>query len=186
MATMTHSLLSFTEQAQHRQSVAPASPADLVAAVLPPATEAARQRGIDLSCHIPADLPTASCHRDRIGQAVMALLTNAMEALGEDRPEGHRAKTIRLIARRLDKEGRAWLRLTVEDNGPGIPEKIRERVFDPFFTTKDRTRHSGLGLWISRSIVQEHGGETSLEREDGQWTRFHLDLPVERTRSSEV
>ena len=54
---------------------------------------------------------------------------------------------------------RRWLRITVEDNGPGIREEIRDGVFDPFFTTKNRTRHSGLGLWISRSVVQDHGGD---------------------------
>ncbi len=78
------------------------------------------------------------------------------------------------------------IRLTVADNGPGIPAAIRERVFDPFFSTKDRTRHSGLGLWISRSIIHEHGGEINLESpttalragEAGQWTRVHIDLPA--------
>jgi signal transduction histidine kinase len=69
--------------------------------------------------------------------------------------------------------------MTVEDNGPGIPDEIRERVFDPFFTTKDRTRHSGLGLWIARSIVHEHGGDISVESADGNVTRMHVDLPVE-------
>jgi signal transduction histidine kinase len=93
---------------------------------------------------------------------------------------------------------RRILRLTVEDDGPGIPMDIQERVFDPFFTTKDRTRHSGLGLWFSRSIILEHGGEMSVESPSmalppspggsgaasraggavGQWTRVHVELPV--------
>jgi signal transduction histidine kinase len=67
-------------------------------------------------------------------------------------------------------------------------------VFNPFFTTKDRTRHSGLGLWIGRSIIQEHGGELNLESpstahgpgEEGQWTRFHIDLPVEERKALDV
>ena len=73
----------------------------------------------------------------------------------------------------------AWLRLTVEDNGPGIPPERQERIFDPFFTTKDRTRHAGLGLWICRSMVQDHGGKLWVESAVGQGTRVHLDLPVE-------
>ena len=70
------------------------------------------------------------------------------------------------------------VRLTVEDNGPGIQEEIRGRVFDPFFTTKDRMQHAGLGLWVTRTIAREHGGEVGLAREVGRGTRFHVDLPV--------
>jgi PAS domain S-box-containing protein len=224
VARMTQSLLGFTEQ-KADPVFAPATLADLMADVLPPAAAAARAKGIALSCGIPADLPPVSCRRSQIEQVVTALLTNAMEAwAGGPRDGGERKIALNAEVGRRNAEGR-WergiqkaeggtanaegreeevpstppssefqvpssefrvrssgsrrLRLTVEDNGPGIPEAIRERVFDPFFTTKDRTRHSGLGLWISRSIVQEHGGELSLESEDGKGTRVHVDLPVE-------
>jgi PAS domain S-box-containing protein len=70
------------------------------------------------------------------------------------------------------------VRLTVEDHGPGIPVELRARIFDPFFTTKPREQGTGLGLSISHGIAREHGGELSVESEVGQWTRFHLDLPV--------
>ncbi len=119
-------------------------------------------------------------------------------------------KAIRLTAQQIDKAGRTWLRFTVEDNGPGMPATIRERVFDPFFITKDRTKHSGLGLWISRSIAQEHGGDLtrecpstelppspgssgeasragpSTERRagaGGHGARFHMDIPVGQGRA---
>ena len=77
-----------------------------------------------------------------------------------------------------DLPGGRWIRLTVEDHGPGIPENLRARIFDPFFTTKDRTKSAGLGLSISYGIVEDHGGVLSVESEIGQWTRFHLDLPA--------
>lgn len=180
VATMTHSLLSFTQQ--DAQSFAPTSPAAMVAFVLPPAQEAARAGGVLLTCVIPPDLPMVSCRQSQIGNVIMALFANAMEAWDEETlGTGHSGganKAIHWTARRLDKGGRAWVRLTVSDNGPGIPEQIRERVFDPFFTTKDRTQHSGLGLWIGRSIIQEHGGEITVESEAGKGTQVHLDLPL--------
>jgi two-component system, NtrC family, sensor kinase len=66
----------------------------------------------------------------------------------------------------------------VEDNGCGIPEKIRERIFDPFFTTKDVGKGSGQGLAISRSIIEKHGGRIELHSEPGQGTCFTLVLPL--------
>jgi PAS domain S-box-containing protein len=181
VAWMTHSLLNFT-QYDSTQAMASAALADIVASVLPPVTEAVWQRGIDLSCDIPADLPPVACHMDRIGEAVRGLLTNAVEALDEGTLDathvGEEVKTIRVGARRIERAGRGWLRLSVEDNGPGIPQAIRDRVFDPFFTTKDRTRHAGLNLWIARSIVQEQGGALTFETEVGKFTRMHMDLPV--------
>ncbi len=199
VAKMTHCLLRFAHQ-QDTQPFTPTRGADVVASVLPLAEKAARARGIVLSSDIPPDLPVVSCHQGQLGQVVMALLTNAVEAMeerstdpglgtGRPRPDGSDKRApdaIHLTARQLDKAGRAWLRLTVEDNGPGIPGEIRERLFDPFFTTKDRTKHSGLGLWISRSIAQEHGGELTCESpstvlragETGRGTRVHVDIPV--------
>ncbi len=72
----------------------------------------------------------------------------------------------------------SWLRLTVEDHGTGIPEEVRARIFDPFFSTKPRDKGTGLGLSISHGIVRDHGGVLSVESEEGQWTRFHVDLPT--------
>jgi PAS domain S-box-containing protein len=193
VALMTHGLLSFTQR-QNEQPFAPAGMVDIAASTLASVAETARQRGIDLSTDIPTDLPTVSCRQRQMGEVVAALLANAMEAWeggarGPASPEAMQGmrvdgepKAIRLTAERLGKDGQAWVRLTVEDNGPVIPAGIRGRVFDPFFTTKDRTRHSGLGLWVSLSIVHDHDGEMTLESEPGSWTRFHIDLPVERPR----
>jgi signal transduction histidine kinase len=62
---------------------------------------------------------------------------------------------------------------------------VRVRIFEPFFTTKSRDKGTGLGLSISHGIVKDHDGELSVESEVGQWTRFHVDLPVEATRNGE-
>ncbi|MCB1127536.1 MAG: two-component sensor histidine kinase, partial [Verrucomicrobiae bacterium] len=61
----------------------------------------------------------------------------------------------------------------------GISPEVRERMFDPFFTTKGRNAGTGLGLSISHGIVKEHHGEWMVESEPGQFTRMHVDLPVD-------
>jgi len=73
--------------------------------------------------------------------------------------------------------------LSVSDNGPGIPAELRDRVFDPFFTTKTDTG-TGLGLAISRSIVSEHGGELTLDCNEGQGCRFSIRLPVAESEAT--
>lgn len=87
-------------------------------------------------------------------------------------------KLIRLTARLTFREGRRWLRVTVEDHGNGIDEDMREHVFDPFFTTKRPDRGTGLGLSTSHRIMTDHGGRLTVETELGKYTRFHVDLPT--------
>ncbi len=71
-----------------------------------------------------------------------------------------------------------WVDVEIEDNGPGIPESVRERIFDPFFTTKPPGSGTGLGLSISHTIVvQKHGGRLSVESKPGL-TRFTVSLPA--------
>ncbi len=194
VARMTHTLLTFTQHAE-TQASAPVALSDLVASVLPPIEEDARKRGITLSLNVPPDLPAVSCRQGQIGQVMAALLANALEAFDGKSTKPGINKRIAIGVERIErgtplKEGgrnesvlpasdspASCLRLTVEDNGSGIPPAIRERVFDPFFTTKDRTQHSGLGLWISRSVVHDHGGELTVESVAGKGTKVHVDLP---------
>lgn len=76
------------------------------------------------------------------------------------------------------RAGSPWLRIDVEDQGEGIPKSVLTRIFDPFFTTKGRDKGTGLGLAVSHGIVNEHGGELTVDSERGVGTVFHLLLPV--------
>ena len=75
----------------------------------------------------------------------------------------------------LDGEG---VKVSVRDNGNGIPEKIRDKIFQPFFTTKPAGEGTGLGLSMSYDIVKAHGGELKVESTEGKGTEFAIKLPV--------
>lgn len=102
-----------------------------------------------------------------VTQVVLNLVTNAEQAL-----EGRAGARVGVHA--WEEDGFAVVE--VADNGPGVPAEVRERIFEPFFTTK-AGRGTGLGLSLSRSIVESHGGRLWLEDGDGL-TRFRFSLPL--------
>jgi len=64
--------------------------------------------------------------------------------------------------------------IEIEDNGPGIPDAIKDKILQPFFTTKKGTEGTGLGLSITNDIVKAHGGELFIETESDAYTRFMI------------
>lgn len=113
------------------------------------------------------DLPAVECYPAQLNQSFMNLLLNASQAVGE---EG----TIR-IRTRGDEER---VRVEVQDDGVGIPEDHLDRIFEPGFSTKGTRVGMGLGLLITRQVVERHHGEIRVESEEGEGTRFTLELPV--------
>jgi PAS domain S-box-containing protein len=99
------------------------------------------------------DVAPLFCHADEIRQMLANFIANAHDAMGRG------GKLTLRIACGLSwtEAGRRGLRITIADNGAGIPDALRERIFEPFFTTKESTG-TGLGLWVSSEIVRRHGG----------------------------
>lgn len=116
------------------------------------------------------DLPPASGNPQRIEQVVVNLLVNACQALSS--PEGAIELTTSFDA------GRGEIKVTIRDEGVGIPQELVHRLTDPFFTTKRESGGTGLGLSISAGIVQEHGGSLSFESAPGAGTTAVLFLPA--------
>ena len=71
------------------------------------------------------------------------------------------------------------IEIQIADNGPGIPDQIKDKIFQPFFTTKPTGQGTGLGLSLAYDIVKAHGGELSVETKEGSGTKFKIVLPVE-------
>lgn len=128
-----------------------------------------RSNGIEVEVAVPCDLPPVWGDDDQLGQVMMNLVVNAQQAL-QDRPGPRR---LRIAA----AEAADGLRLTVADSGPGVPPEIRSRIFDPFFTTKPVGAGTGVGLSLSRGIVEAHGGSIALEDAPGGGACFVLMLP---------
>ena len=76
------------------------------------------------------------------------------------------------------------VRVSVADNGPGIPPQIVKRIFDPFFTTKPVGSGTGLGLSLVREIIQQHGGDVTVQSRPGEGARFTVSLPATVVTSS--
>jgi signal transduction histidine kinase len=115
----------------------------------------------------------------RLGQVVLNLLTNALDACDPGPAERH---TIRI--RTEDTESGVCIQ--VQDSGAGVDPELGDRIFDPFSTTKGSREGTGLGLYLSRRIVEEHGGTIGYRGAENDGTVFFVELPESGTSVSET
>ena len=110
-----------------------------------------------------------------LSRAFLNILTNACQAIDEKRVSlhGDYEPELEVGSRRLEDGFEFWVR----DNGPGIPEELKQRMFEPFVTTKDTGKGTGLGLSLTADIVTRHGGSIDVQSEVGEFTRFSIRLP---------
>ena len=110
-----------------------------------------------------------------LSRAFLNILTNACQAIDEKRVSlhGEYEPELEVGSRRLEDGFEFWVR----DNGPGIPEELKQRMFEPFVTTKDTGKGTGLGLSLTADIVTRHGGSIDVQSEVGEFTRFSIRLP---------
>ena len=121
---------------------------------------------VDLS-----ELMPAQADPDQLTQVFVNLIANARQVLA-----GH-AGPRRLVISTRQSCGGDCAEITIQDNGPGVPAELRERVFEPFFTTKKVGEGTGLGLSICRSIVQAHGGVIGVAESSIGGAKFVINLP---------
>ncbi len=117
-----------------------------------------------------------------IGRVILNLITNAFYAApltppadgGFKDPNYKHEPIVRVSTKKVGNK----VLISVRDNGPGIPQKILDKIFQPFFTTKPTGQGTGLGLSLSYDIVKAHGGELKVDTKEGEGSEFVIQLPI--------
>jgi two-component system NtrC family sensor kinase len=130
---------------------------------------------IELQLKLAEDLPRVPCDPAQIEQVLIALIMNAIDAM----PRGGNL----WIETRLSND-EAEIEITVRDDGAGIAPDVLPHIFEPFLTTKESGHGVGLGLAISRGIVERHNGRIEVASELGRGTTFTITLPSEAANAS--
>jgi len=127
----------------------------------------AKEHGAELQVTLDPAIPEALIDRGALHCSLLNLLTNAIDATARG--------AIRVISRWLPDTRR--FEVTVSDDGPGIPRELHEGIFQAFFTTKG-SKGTGLGLAVSRKLIEELGGRLTVESEPGHGATFTISLPI--------
>jgi len=114
------------------------------------------------------NIPMIFCKQDEMCQVWTNIMTNAIQAMGE-------SGTLEIGIENIDKE---HIKVWFKDNGPGIPESVKPRIFEPYFTTKSQGIGTGMGLDISRQIIESHNGKIAFDSTVGVGTTFYVIIPV--------
>ncbi len=122
-----------------------------------------------------AELPLVECYPGKLNQVWMNLLANAIEAIYM-RQEAAFQGNIYIRSKLLAEE----IFIEIEDSGIGIKEEVQRRIFEPFFSTKSIGKGVGLGLAISKSIIEQHQGSLSCSSTPGQGTCFSISIPLHK------
>ncbi|MGH2599213.1 MAG: ATP-binding protein, partial [Dehalococcoidia bacterium] len=136
-----------------------------------------RQRRITFEMDLDQRLPPVRASADQLKQVFLNLFLNAQEAM----PDGGTIRVSTRRARESDTEfitaGKQVL-VQVQDSGTGIAEENLRHIFEPFFSTKREGKGTGLGLWVSQGIIQQHGGQMKVRSRSGRGTTFTIALPT--------
>jgi len=155
------------------------SPADINISIENTVTVSRNEWKYDCEMELDLDrsLPQVPCFEAELNQVVLNLIVNAVDAVKDAIAAGTIGRG--LISIRTKRDGDEAV-ISVSDNGPGVPAKIRDRIFDPFFTTKEVGKGTGQGLAIAHSIIAEkHGGSIYCEDGTEGGAAFVIRLPLE-------
>lgn len=178
IAGLTTNMLAFSRQRQVEVEFTPLRP--LVEECAQLLEGVCEQRGVVLMVDAEDEMPPVPVDPSLVHQALMNLLTNALEAV----PDGGGRITVRLHYDEPDSRGPGTpgeAQVMVIDNGPGIPKDRQASIFEPFQTSKG-VRGTGLGLAVTKRVVEDHGGRIVLESHEGKGSTFRIVLPADPDR----
>ena len=132
-----------------------------------------KKEGVKTDVEYHPDLPLIPLDKNRIEQVILNIISNATTAMA-----GQKTKVLRIRTKLAASEGH--VQILISDTGTGIDEGDMNRIFDPFFTTKEPGQGTGLGLFISYNIIQDHGGRIWAENNGWGGASFFIELPVIR------
>jgi signal transduction histidine kinase len=171
-----HDLLDFARPEAAAPSGAPVAPADVrevadsVAALVRPQKSF---KAVTVAIELPDEPLAVRLPGPRLTQVLLNLVLNAGAAIADRKRDGR----VVIRARRESGAPRR-VRIEVEDDGPGVPGSMRERIFEPFVTTKEVGEGSGLGLAVCRGLVESAGGEIGVDPAYAAGARFYVVLPA--------
>lgn len=178
IAGLTTNMLAFSRQRQVEVEFTPLRP--LVEECAQLLEGVCEQKGVVLMVDAEDEMPPVPVDPSLVHQALMNLLTNALEAV----PDGTGRITVRLHYDEPDSRGPGTpgeAQVMVIDNGPGIPKDRQASIFEPFQTSKG-VRGTGLGLAVTKRVVEDHGGRIVLESHEGKGSTFRIVLPADPDR----
>jgi signal transduction histidine kinase len=166
-------LLSFSRPAPFH--TLPESVAHLVEGLLPAFSQPVRERGVEVELSMPADLPEVRVDPMQLEQALVEIVSNALDAM----PTGGRLTISGAYQENGSRPGSVIVE--VADTGPGIPEAVLPSICEPFFTT--RQEGTGLGLAIAKRYVEQNGGQLEIVSRPGL-TRVRVHLPAAQSEAA--
>jgi signal transduction histidine kinase len=136
------------------------------------------QGAVKVESKLAKELPELDGDKGQLTQVLLNLVENARDALGADRlhTSGRGDGRITVTTKRGEANDRVLL--VVEDNGPGVPSDLKDKIFAPYFTTKQAKGGTGLGLAIVHRIVSDHGGRITISDAPDHGARFTIELPL--------
>ncbi|MBN3521017.1 tetratricopeptide repeat protein [Algoriphagus lutimaris] len=130
----------------------------------------------DFELEVDDQLPKVTVVPQDIGRVILNMVNNAFYTVNEKSKTG--IPDYQPMVRVKTKKTKNGIELSIQDNGSGIPDAIKDKVFQPFFTTKPTGSGTGLGLSLSYDIIKAHNGELKVESKEGEGTEFIISLPL--------
>ncbi|OGW13697.1 MAG: hypothetical protein A2035_04040 [Nitrospirae bacterium GWA2_42_11] len=164
---LLHDLLYYTKEV--KPVMQPANLNEIINELIILYEDTFNERKIKVDARISPEIPLITLDPTQIKQSLMNLLYNAIQAM----PDGG---ILTIESRMEEREGIHYASVYIHDTGCGIPDEVMKRIFDPFYTTK--IHGLGLGLTLTKNIIELHGGEIEVKSEGGKGTTFKISLPI--------